>query len=147
LSEAIIKIKENNNCFILAVSSVYKTKPYGVTEQDVFFNAAIKISTELHFKDLLSLLKKIEIQLGRKKTEKWHEREIDLDILFYNDIIFEDDQISIPHKEIEYRDFVLVPLCELEPELIHPLLNKKICDIHIEDSKKCIIEKLSEKIF
>ncbi len=131
---------------MLAASSVYKTKPYGVINQDDFLNAVIKISTKYHFKDLLKYLKQIEVKLGRHNNGRWQQREIDIDILFYNDVVYEDESITIPHKEVQLRDFVLVPLCELEPELIHPALNKKICDICVEDSKKCIIGKLPGKI-
>lgn len=81
--------------------------------------------------ELFKFLKLIEAQVGRTATQKWGPREIDLDILFYNDIVFSDDEITIPHKDLLNRDFVLVPLNEIAPDLIHPLMNKKISEIII----------------
>jgi 2-amino-4-hydroxy-6-hydroxymethyldihydropteridine diphosphokinase len=71
------------------------------------------------------------VQVGRKATTKWGPREIDLDILFFNDLIYSDSEITIPHKDLLNRDFVLVPLSEIAPELIHPSMNKKISEIII----------------
>jgi len=71
------------------------------------------------------------MKVGRKLTSKWGPREIDLDILFFNDLVFSDDEITIPHKDLLNRDFVIVPLIEIEPELIHPQLKKKISEISI----------------
>ena len=76
-------------------------------------------------------MKSVERQVGRKITTKWGPREIDLDILFFNDLIYSDKEITIPHKDLLNRDFVLVPLIEIEPELIHPEYNKKISEISI----------------
>lgn len=83
---------------------------------------------------MFEFLKSVEKQVGRKVTTKWGPREIDLDILFYNDLIFSDDEITVPHKDLLNRDFVLVPLSEIAPELIHPLMNKKISEIIIFQS-------------
>jgi len=127
-------------------SSVYETKPYGYVNQDNFFNAAIKIKTEYSVIQLLDCLKSIEKEIGRIKTERWGPREIDLDLLFFNDLIFSNYRITIPHREVANRDFVLVPLCEIAPNFIHPALNKKICDICIDESDKCVIRKLNDKI-
>jgi len=71
------------------------------------------------------------MKVGRTVTSKWGPREIDLDILFFNDLIYSDDEITIPHKDLLNRDFVLVPLIEIEPELFHPQLKKKISEISI----------------
>jgi 2-amino-4-hydroxy-6-hydroxymethyldihydropteridine diphosphokinase len=73
----------------------------------------------------------VEIQVGRIITTKWGPREIDLDILFFNDLVYSDDEITIPHKDLLNRDFVLVPLCEIAPDLIHPSISKKITEIII----------------
>ena len=130
----------------MEASSVYETKPYGYVNQDNFFNAAIKIKTEYSVIQLLDCLKSIEKEIGRIKTERWGPREIDLDLLFFNDLIFSNYRITIPHREVANRDFVLVPLCEIAPNFIHPALNKKICDICIDESDKCVIRKLNDKI-
>lgn len=125
---------------------MYETKPFGNLNQENYLNAVVKISSDNSLNELFNFLKKIEMELGRTTTEKWGDREIDLDILFYNDIIYSDDRITIPHKGITKRDFVLVPLCEINPGLIHPELNQKICDITIPDSEKCVIRKLTDKL-
>jgi len=105
---------------------------------------------------LFKFLKLVEKQVGRKVTTKWGPREIDLDILFYNDLIFSDDEITIPHKDLVNRDFVLVPLCEIAPDLIHPSMNKKISEIIIFQSanneslaqqmKTYILRKIPHKV-
>ncbi len=127
-------------------SSIYETKPYGVKEQDNFLNAVIKISTSFNLSQLFIFLKNIEDELGRKSNTKWGPREIDLDLLFFNDIVYSDEKIIIPHKEIELRDFVLTPLCEIAPDLFHPVLNQKISDICIDEKNKTIIAKIQDKI-
>ncbi len=140
------KINENQLCKVVDTSSIYETFPYGYKEQENFFNAVIKVETELSLFDLFDFIKFVENNLGRIKRNKWGPREIDLDILFYNDMEFSNEKITIPHKELVYRDFVLVPLSEIAGDLIHPSLNKKICDICLENSEKYIIQKLSENI-
>ncbi len=140
------KLNENGSCKVIRVSSVYETRPYGFQDQENFLNAAAKISTGYSFIELLDRLKKIESELGRIKRNKWGPREIDLDLLFFNEIVYSDERVTIPHKEITARDFVLVPLCEITPELIHPALNIKICDICIDESGHCIIRKLTDNI-
>lgn len=131
IDNAVELIDQNPECKVEKVSSVYETSPYGVVEQAEFFNAVIKIETELEPKELFHLLKSVENKVGRNFTKKWGPREIDLDILFYNDLIYSDEEITIPHKDLLNRDFVLVPLIEIEPELIHPEHNKKISEISI----------------
>jgi 2-amino-4-hydroxy-6-hydroxymethyldihydropteridine diphosphokinase len=98
----------------------------------------------------------VENKVGRIFTTKWGPREIDLDILFYNELIYSDNEITIPHKDLMNRDFVLVPLIEIEPELIHPILNKKISEFSIfnyeleqtfaPSTKSNIIRKIPHKV-
>lgn len=111
--------------------------------QGEFFNAVFRIRTQLDVKDLFRFLKSVEQKVGRKETVKWGPREIDLDILFYNDLIYSDDEITIPHKDLMNRDFVLVPLCEIAPDFIHPEVNKKISEISIfkEDYKESSVKE------
>jgi len=141
IKSAIIKISKLENCYIEKISSLYETLPFGNINQDNFLNAVIKISTKFDHLFLLAQLKDIENKLGRIKREKWGPREIDIDILFFNDLIFSNEIITLPHEGVIYRDFVLVPLCEIEPDLVHPVFNKKVCDF-INDLKiKNIIKK------
>ena len=140
------KISENNNCRVIKYSSIYETKPYGEKEQPNFLNAVAKIETSLSVQELFIFIKNIEKRLGRKGTYKWGPREIDLDILFYNDIVFSDENLIIPHPGIPQRDFVLTPLTEIEPMLFHPVLKQKISDIYISESERNIIKVINQDI-
>ena len=128
---AVELIDQNPKCKVEKVSSIYETSPYGVVEQTEFFNAVIKVETDLEPKELFQFLKSVENKVGRNITKKWGPREIDLDILFYDNLIYSDEEITIPHNDLMNRDFVLVPLMEIEPEFIHPEYNKKISEISI----------------
>ena len=90
---------------------------------------------------MFDFLKRTESELGRQTEIKWGPREIDLDILFFNDLIYSDENITIPHIGITERDFVLIPLSEIEPELIHPVIAKKISEIELPDTSSNIISK------
>lgn len=142
--QSIIKLPD---CSIERISSVYETLPFGDIKQNNFLNVVIKISTGYEPQKLFTELKKIEINLGRVVRQKWGPREIDLDILFFNDLIFSDEIITLPHKGIIYRDFVLVPLVEIEPEIIHPVFNKKLSGFITELQTKNIINKFSNSLF
>lgn len=147
IRKAVDFICSDPNCRVLKSSSLYETSPYGFEHKSNFLNTVIKLETKYPLHDLFNFLKDIEKKLGRKKTDKWEAREIDLDILFYDDIVFTDEVLTIPHKGITERDFVLIPLKEIEPDLIHPELKEKIADIRIDHLKKNIIKKYPEKIF
>ena len=139
-------IKISSDFRILKTSSIYETKPFGVKNQGNFINAVIKVETNLDLHNLLKFAKNLEKETGRKETFKWGPREIDIDILFFNEIIYSDEEITVPHKGIPERDFVLTPLCEIDPDLIHPVLKQKISDICISESEKSIIRILHQKI-
>jgi 2-amino-4-hydroxy-6-hydroxymethyldihydropteridine diphosphokinase len=143
---AISKLNGIEGCRVVKSSSVYETKPFGYKDQENFLNAVIEMSTEKVLLDVIDYLKAIEKELGRVAGTKWGPREIDLDLLFYNNTVFSNERVTVPHKEVVSRDFVLIPLCEIAPDFIHPALNLKICDICISDSEKYIIKKLSGKI-
>ena len=130
------------HCSVIKISSIYETKPFGNIEQDNFLNAVLNIETMYTPTELFIFLKQFEKKLGRNGSIRWGPREIDLDILFYNDLIYSDENITIPHKGITDRDFVLVPLTEIEPELIHPLIGIPISEINTGELKTNIINKL-----
>ena len=111
---------------LLARSSLYKTQPVGYTKQDWFINLVIKVETEMDAPALLSSLKEIETRLGRMKTLRWGPRAIDLDILFFNDHQIQTDELTVPHPLIQDRQFVLVPLAEIDPDFTHPVLKETI---------------------
>ena len=142
LKNAVEKIDSDSFSSVEKVSPVYETLPFGIETQENFLNAVIKIRTNYLMIDLFKSLKQIEKDLGRTESVRWGPREIDLDLLFYNDEIYSDKNLTVPHSGITQRDFVLVPLCKVEPGLIHPELNKKICDICKDVLQKNIIREM-----
>lgn len=111
---------------IIKSSSVYKTAAWGKTDQDDFLNQVLEVQTSFFPEELMDSLLEIEIELGRKRLEKYGPRIIDLDILFYDDLVLNSERLTIPHPQIQFRRFVLQPLFELEPGLIHPVIKKSI---------------------
>jgi len=124
LEEAIRQIGEFAS--IKKSSSIYETEPWGLKDQPIFLNQVIYMESTLGPNELLSHLKKIEQQMGRKKSVRFGPRLIDVDILFYDDLIMKTDVLTIPHPLITERPFVLVPLAEIAPKLMHPLYHKTI---------------------
>jgi 2-amino-4-hydroxy-6-hydroxymethyldihydropteridine diphosphokinase len=114
---------------LLAKSSLLKTKPIGYTSQDCFINGVIKIETDLEPLELLQVLKDIESRLGRKEGFRWGPRAIDLDILLFDEEEIEMEGLQIPHPRLQERQFVLIPLAEIDPEVIHPVLKKTIREL------------------
>ncbi len=126
---AISEILKYDRHKLLARSSFFKTQPVGCTVQDWFVNGVIKIETDLGPFDLLWVLKTIEPQLGRTKTYRWGPRMIDLDILFFDDTDMKTEDLQIPHPLLHERQFVLMPLAEIDRDLIHPVLKKTIGEL------------------
>jgi 2-amino-4-hydroxy-6-hydroxymethyldihydropteridine diphosphokinase len=113
-----------------SVSDFYYTAPMELEDQAWFVNGAVKVSTSLPPLDLLALLKSIESKMGRRKTDvRFGPRVFDFDIIFYNDEIIDTPKLVIPHPRMHYREFVLRPMCDLSPGLIHPVLNKSIAQL------------------
>ncbi len=129
LSSAVQKISENENCKIIRISSVYESKPLGPENQNDYLNMAIKMETAFDVSGLFDFVKSIEREIGRNKTIRWGAREIDIDILFFDDLIFSGEKIIVPHPEIIHRDFVLLPLKEIDSDFIHPLNNRSISEL------------------
>ena len=109
---------------VISVSSLYCTEPVGYKEQEDFINAVVSIETDLSAKELLDTCHAIEGRLGRKRTLRWGPRTIDLDILLYGDQMMNQPHLVIPHPLMATRKFVLVPLAEIAPEVMHPVLHK-----------------------
>ena len=111
------------------VSSFYETEPWGMSNAINFLNVALELSTQLKANELLETLLKIEERLGRKRnpsSTEYESRPIDIDILFYGSNIIQTKQLTIPHQHLHTRKFVLVPLCEIASEFIHPVFQKSI---------------------
>ena len=110
----------------LESSPVYETAPWGVTDQPAFLNMVVRGKTEYAPRELLKQLKLLETQLGRLPSIRYGPRKIDIDLLFYDDQILNTPELSIPHPGVPARSFVLVPLADLAPELVHPVSGKTI---------------------
>lgn len=125
---------------VTVVSSVYETEPVGKKDQSEFINCAAAVTTELAPEELLTRLKAVEDTLGRVREEKWGPRTIDIDILFYDGLVIDTAGLRIPHPEAHLRRFVLEPLCEIAPGLVHPVLGVSITSLleNLEDSEKVV---------
>ncbi len=111
---------------LLRASSIYETEPWGFTDQPAFLNQVLEAETALPPLDLLRQLKELEVALGRQPSFHYGPRLIDLDILLYDDLVLELPGLAIPHPRLAERAFVLAPLAELAPDLVHPLLKRTI---------------------
>ena len=114
---------------ILKTSNLYESESWGVIDQPEYINEIIKIETELNPEALLLNILDIEKRIGRKREYKWSARVIDIDIIFYNNIIINNTNLTIPHKHMHERNFVLFPLNEIASEYVHPILNKKVKEL------------------
>jgi len=113
---------------VMDVSGLYRTEPFGDVEQDDFLNCVFKIETVLGPQELLEALMNVEKKLKRVRTVRWGPRTLDLDILFYDKIVLKTETLTIPHPGIQDRLFVLIPVNDLIPDYIHPVL-KKSCSV------------------
>jgi len=129
LSKAVQRI-ETEIGSVVKTSSVYETEPWGFRSEEQFLNMVIKVNTDLSPAELLTRILSIEASLGRKrKAKQYVSRIIDIDILFYDDQMIDEKNLKIPHPLMHERRFVLEPLCELEPDLIHPVLVKTLKEL------------------
>ncbi|MBO7611931.1 MAG: 2-amino-4-hydroxy-6-hydroxymethyldihydropteridine diphosphokinase [Elusimicrobia bacterium] len=143
LEKALTELS-NNNISKIKVSSLYETEPVGPKQRN-FYNIAGKFKTNLNPQDLLKVLKQIEQNLGRTKTYRWGPRVIDIDILFYGKQVIKSPKLTIPHKEIINRAFVLVPMKEIASNFVHPTQHKTIKTLNNALQKDTYI-KCIEKI-
>ncbi len=134
IKRAIALLMKNPSIRVKKISSFIETEPEGIKEQPFFLNGVVEIETDIPPSLLLKLLKSIEKTLGREVARRWGPRIIDLDILLYGGLIIDNDNLKIPHPLLTERNFVLAPLKEIAPEVIHPILGKKIQEI----SQKCL---------
>ena len=124
-------------------SALYETEPWGFSDRENFFNQAICLETFLSPPELLAELLKIETSIGRKRHAKqWVAREIDIDIIFYDNLVLSGEFLTIPHPLLKKRKFVLTPLKEIAPSFIHPIFGKNITDLLKECSDNCKVEIL-----
>ena len=129
LDYAVKSLNDNLQCKILRVSDYIETEPVGDVEQDKFLNGCIMIETVLPPADLLDLLNEIENNAGRTREVHWGPRTLDMDILLYDDIVMDTDKLTIPHREMAKREFVLSPLTDIAPYAYHPVKQKYVCEL------------------
>lgn len=134
LKDALRKI-EASNLKITKLSSIYETPAWGGVADQTFLNMCIEIETSLEAYELLDTIQKIELELGRIRKEHWGNRTIDIDIIIYNNLVFNDDRLIVPHKYIHERNFVLAPLVEMYGDI----------DVDGKNIKQSL-DKITEKI-
>ena len=124
LEQAVARIEEYIGP-VLNSSSIYETEPWGFEAKDEFLNLVVKVETDLTSRGVLGRIQMIESFLGRVKSQlQYSSRVIDIDVLLYEDLIINEESLKIPHPLLQQRKFVLVPLCELAADMIHPVLKK-----------------------
>ena len=126
IQNAIQVLAEVEEITLQKISSLYETAPVGDEAQAKFLNGVVAIKTYLSPHTLLQTLRQIETDVGRQHRTRWGPREIDLDILIYGDICLQAPNLVIPHPDMHLRRFVLIPLAEIAPDLVHPVLNETI---------------------
>src|SRR5581483_1173892 len=117
---------------VVQESAIYETAAWGKTDQEAFLNQALVLETNLPARELLATILLVEEKLGRRRMEKFGPRIIDIDIIFYNDAVIDEPGLTVPHPQLPYRRFVLTPLNEIAPALVHPVLNKTIAELLLE---------------
>jgi dihydroneopterin aldolase/2-amino-4-hydroxy-6-hydroxymethyldihydropteridine diphosphokinase len=129
LNNGIQAVIDDENCRVKRVSPFYKTKPVGDIEQDDFLNCCIAVETLYTPYELLDFVNKIELDNNRERIIHWGPRTLDMDIVLYEGCVIAEERLTIPHKEMAKREFVLRPLNDIAPYEIHPVLNKSICEL------------------
>ncbi len=130
------------SCTILAASQYYLTEAWGMEDQADFINQALYISTKYTALELLQFIHGIEDKYGRKRTLRWGPRTLDIDILFYDDLILDSKELTLPHPRLHERNFVLIPLMEIAPDKIHPVFQKSIRELYLDSTDKNNVQLL-----
>ena len=120
---------EESSVHIIKKSKFYETKPYGVADQPDFLNAVAEVSADMQPIELLHTMQDIERRMGRERKRHWGERNIDLDLLIYPNVIMDTPELTLPHKDMENREFVLRPMTEIAPDLVHPVLGSTMQEL------------------
>ena len=137
LDNAVVKISECEEISLVNRSGYYETKPVGGPQQPDYFNCVLELGTEVDPFGLLKFFKRIEYEFGRRTGVRWGPRVIDIDILLYGDVVMNHNDLKIPHESMHERVFVLEPLNEIAPKLIHPVFKKSIFELF----RRCMISR------
>ncbi|MDO4187837.1 MAG: 2-amino-4-hydroxy-6-hydroxymethyldihydropteridine diphosphokinase [Lachnospiraceae bacterium] len=129
IRKAINLLKSNEKIIVEKESTIIETEPYGMSQQDKFLNSCIEIKTILTPREILIFCKNLEAMAGRVKTEHWGPRPLDIDILFYDNDVYDTENLTIPHADIKNRAFVLEPMCEIAPYFRHPIYMKTMSEM------------------
>ena len=136
----------NDRCgLVISKSSFYESEPWGFESENAFLNQVIIIKTEKNAHELLKILLSIEIELGRDRKHHYDtyvSRPIDIDILYYDDLICDSEDLQLPHPRLHLRRFTLMPLCEIAPDFVHPIFSKTN-----EELLECCVDDLSVKLY
>lgn len=134
VQQAVSLLSLAENIKLIRASALYETEPWGVKDQNWFLNMVVEIKTDLSAQDLLLKCLSIEKMLGRDRSreQRWGERPVDIDIIFYDNQIINTGILTVPHPRMHERAFVLVPLLELIPDFVHPVLKKSVSELYDE---------------
>jgi 2-amino-4-hydroxy-6-hydroxymethyldihydropteridine diphosphokinase len=146
LRSAVEAIRKLDGVELLGASSVYETEPVGPKEQPVFYNMAVTVRTSLDPDALFRSVKSIEKDLGRKETIRWGPREIDIDLLYFGSAVISRPDFHVPHQEIVNRNFVLVPLAELDDSFVDPLRQRTIKSLLAASPDRSAVKKLDRAL-
>jgi len=140
LNAAVKSITDRNT--LLLKSSVYETEAWGGIAEGPFLNQVIQVKSSFDPMTFLGFIQKIEIDLGRRRDEHWGDRTMDIDVLFWNDRFIDTPELKIPHPYMSQRKFVLVPLTEILPEFVHPVLGKSTLELLKECQDQSEVRKV-----
>ena len=115
---------------VVQQSSVYETEAWGKSDQPNFYNQALEVNSDYEPQKVLELIHEIENEMGRRREEKWGERVIDIDIIFYEDEVLKTEKLTLPHPYMHQRNFVLIPVMEIAPEFVHPELGETVEELY-----------------